>query len=144
MTLSYEDLQWGLSPTRELNTRVYDYSVDRVEVAGVVRAISYRSQKGGRWKTYRHAFSRRPKLVVPNAKGRALAAARPVPDAMLSIGWLVDLELEDGRRVHAPGYVVTTDNNGSAVWLAAVGTQPHLALEQLRRGPIVTARGIEK
>lgn len=144
MTLRYEDLQWGLSPTRELKTRVYDYANDTVGIAGTVRAISYRSQKGGHWRTYRHAFQRKPQLVIPDSKGRALPAARPVPDAMLSVGWLVDLEMTDGRRVHAPGYVVTTDGTGSSVWLAAVGSQPRLALEQLLRGPVVTARGIEK
>lgn len=144
MTLTYRELQWGLEPTQELKAKVYDYGADRAVRAGVCKSISYRSQKGGTWNTYKHVFERRPALIVPDTKGDRLKPARGIPNDMLSIGWLVDIELQDGRRVHAPSVLVVTDNKGSSVWLAAVGSAPRLALEQMDIGPIVTARGIEK
>ena len=142
MKLSYSKIHWGDPPTGDLNANVWDYA-PRCEVAGRCTAISYRASKGGQFQTFRHAFTRRPRLLVAGATDR-VSSARPVPASTIAIGWLVDLELEDGRRVHTPGHLVVTDDKGSSIWLAAIGVQPKIALEQLERGPIVTAHGIER
>lgn len=146
--LTYADVHWGLPATSTHNMRIYDYSGARVASLGRCRAISYRSRKdGGTWKTYRHVFERTPRLLAASATRdrRSFDSARGVPERAISVGWLVDIELENGERVCAPGYVVATDDYGSSVWIAALNHgAPKLALEQLVRGPIVTARGIEK
>lgn len=144
MRLDYSTIHWGDAPSSVLDARVWDYGA-RCASAGRCVAISYRASKRGTFHTWRHTFHHRPQLLLTGApSGPAPERARKPPADAIAIGWLVDLELEDGRRVHTPGHLVVTDADGSSIWLAAVGTQPKIALEQLRRGPVVTAHGIER
>lgn len=140
--LSYRDVHWGVPPTAELTTRIFDYADQPVHAVGRCVAISYRSQKGGTWKSYRHAFTRRPLLLVSGGNDRVVCA-RDMPKGAMSVGILIDIELESGERHVAPGYLVVTDEYGQSVWLAALGNRPKVALEQLQKGPNVTVHGIE-
>lgn len=140
MKLDYQKIHWGDSPSDVLDARVWDY--DKCEAVGRCTAISYRASKRGKFQTWRHTFERRPRLLVSGGTDH-VASARPTPKDAIAIGWVVDLELEGGRRVHAPGHLVVTDARGSSIWLAAIGTQPKIAIEQMARGPIVTPHGIE-
>lgn len=144
MSLTFQNLNWGVAPSRTLNLRVWPYGKKKAATIGRCKSISYRSQKGGEWKTYEHIFEREPLALVPYARGERYEESREIPDDMISLGWLVDIVMTDGRRVALPGYMVATDSAGSSLWLAAIGNQPRVAIEQKRRGPIVTVRGIEK
>lgn len=144
MTLTYQDIHWGLSPTQTLEMKVWPYGQSKVATIGRCARISYRSEKGGEWRTFEHAFETNPLVLVPSSTGETLPEARPVPDDMIAVGWLVDLVMDDDRRIVIPGYIVATDTAGSSIWLAATGGQPLVALEQKTHGPIVTPRGIEK
>lgn len=145
-TLTYDALHWGDGARETLQATIWDYAGEDARSVGVVDAISYRTHKGGDRATWRHAFERRPRLIVPAVLERAekIASHREPPTEALAIGWLIDLELADGRRIVGPGVLVVTDSAGSSVWLALRPGLPAMALEQLRRGPIVTAHGIEK
>lgn len=144
MSLTYQKIHWGIPPTQIQTMRVWDYTTQKAAIVGKCASISYRTQKAGKWSTYEHTFERRPSLIVPDRKGSRIACARAIPDDMIAIGWVVDMVLEGGQRVSAPGYVVATNKTGSSVWIAAVGAQPAIAIEQMAIGPIVTEHGIEK
>lgn len=144
MTLTYQDIHWGLSPTQTLDMKVWPYGGAKVATIGRCKSISYRSEKGGEWRTFEHVFETNPMVLVPSSSGEKLDEARPVPSEMIAVGWLVDIVMDDDQRVVIPGYIVATDAKGSSIWLAATGGQPLVALEQKRSGPVVTPRGIEK
>ena len=144
MTLSYQDIHGGDAPEAVEEATLWNYAEVPVEVVGVCSAISYRTAKAGIVHTWRHEFRLRPRLLRPGGACLVAAARRP-PRQAVAVGQLVDLELADGTRVVAPDYLVVTDQRGSSVWLASrVGDAPLLALEQLKRGPVVTRRGIER
>lgn len=142
--LTYESLHWGTPPTR--NGDVAALTGPAAPVGEIV-AVSYATIKDGKPGVYEHKFSehagRRPFLLKKKKGAPRIRNRAALPDDLLAIGRLVDIELEDGRRFIGCLGWVATDDKGQNVWLVAPETVDY-GIEPRPGAHHVTDRGIEE
>lgn len=109
-------------------------------------ACSYTTRKGNRSRVWRHPFRRRkgrlPNLLVIALTGKERIEA-PEHKDMITQGYLVDIELADGRRAIGANVLVGTDNTGRTLFLYSETMLEHQIEQRGKLGPKVGARGIE-
>ena len=141
MGLTYTETHWGTRPNGDTPIRV---ATGKASPVGILKAISYVTQKGDEHAVYRHEFSRidgRGPYLVKGAKNGTCEISSDIPP-LISVGRVVDFELEDGRRILASGLWVCHDAKGDQIWLASAKGVP-LGIEERARGPKMTEHGIE-
>ncbi len=146
--LDYKTLHWGTEPTHIEELLVPNGFGLPV---GGLKAISYVTVKEGEPTVYRHAFTKQegryPHLLEACEGGRTRDCI-DFPRAsknLISLGRVIDLEFDDGRRIYTPFlWVVTTEadkKRGGPVLLASRFAPIH-AIEHRKGNPYIVEHGI--
>lgn len=141
MGLTYTETHWGTRPSGTTDIKV---ATGRATPIGSLRAISYVTQKGDEHAVYRHEFTQfdgRGPYLLKGAKNGKYVISDDIPP-LISVGRVIDFELENGRRILTSGLWVCHDASGDQIWLASHNGVP-LGIEERSRGPKMTEHGIE-